>query len=249
MIYCGLLRIKIFPVRFDIWIWYQKTAHRFPYDAHYSNITLLAAAIFARRFKAEWTTTTSCPVPGPYSRWCVRKKVLGILRVCQPRWASRPSIYRDKLWKVLLQINLDLFCSLRLRRVLNEHNLVKFVVFTNPGEKNINKDPKLLPFFHFKTSFNEMRKHHLTSTCNSCENHYWSWIFASHHGSNVWRVTSNNSSVLAAYNIIHNNFFLINYYGNVSSLWWDGWEASGSWAGSKVFISRSSLIALMMVLC
>ena len=106
-------------------------------------------------------------------------------------------------------------CSIRWCRVLNEHNFVGAVVFTKPGQENIKQDLKLLPFVYFKSSFNRMRRHHLAITFNSFENPQLSQIFALQDRTNVLTVTSNNPSVLAVFNLVHYDFFLINTIANV----------------------------------
>ena len=94
-------------------------------------------------------------------------------------WAAKSHFHSDlvsyqakflqwKTWDVLLQVKLELFCSMRWRRYLNEQDFVKIEVFTNPEEKSINDDLQVLLCIFFNSRFNETRRQHFTITCKSC---------------------------------------------------------------------------------
>ena len=155
-------------------------------------------------------------------------------------WAARANVFRYICGKVLLQVSLDLFCNLRWRRVLNEHDFVKIVVFTNPGQKNISQELRM-------PKFNKMRRHHLTIICISCKNHHWNQNFALNHRKYIWSVTSNNSRVIHQQKCIR----LLPYFWNgwdVKGIFRPKWLLSGEGAKYGVFSSRISFHGLHWIL-
>ena len=94
-------------------------------------------------------------------------------------------VFRNKHGKVTLQVILDIFWSMRWHRVLNEHEFVKTVVFTNPGQEDDSQSLQRISCIYFKSSFNEMRRHHPAITCNSCKNITEARFFVLHHRRNA----------------------------------------------------------------
>ena len=117
---------------------------------------------------------------------------------------------------------------MRGRRVLNEHHFERVVVPTYPRHQNIFQNFQVLRCVDFKARFDEMRRHHLTITCNGCKNHHRSWIFTLHHRRNFWRIEGNYPSVLFICNLINNELFLVDKNADMFSLCVsDGSEALG----------------------
>ena len=152
---------------------------------------------------------------------------------------------------------------MRGRRVLNEHHFEGVVVPTYPRHQNIFQNFQVLRCVDFKARFDEMRRNHLTITCNGCKNHHRSWIFALHHRRNFWRIEGNYPSVLFICNLINNELFLVDKRRTCPPLCFRWFKSFGHLSALRAlervvrrlrtlltydFISRSSLTALLIVL-
>ena len=107
---------------------------------------------------------------------------------------------------------------MRGRRVLNEHHFEGVVyVPTYPRHQNIFQNFQVLRCVDFKARFDEMRRHHLTITCNG---------------------EGNYPSVLFICNLINNELFLVDKNADMSSFvfqmvqkLWASFSTEGSGAG------------------
>ena len=109
-----------------------------------------------------------CPTNGGFQRvdtwmWSYVRLFLNdtkqsIVTNIQFRGVSGPNILRDFQRKILLQEILNFHCSMRERRILNEHHFEGVEVPTYPRHQNIFQNFQLFHCVDFKACFDEMRR-------------------------------------------------------------------------------------------